>query len=156
MGQIRIRSALPREAGEITALARRSKGYWGYDRAVLARMSDMLTMNADQIRDGVVVVAEQDGALLGYYQLGGEPPDGELMDLFLEPAVIGTGLGRVLWDHAVKSASERGFRSLTLESDPHAEPFYLRMGAERIGEQEVVPGRLLPLMRATLAPTTTP
>ncbi|MGB9281814.1 MAG: GNAT family N-acetyltransferase [Pseudonocardiaceae bacterium] len=156
MGQIRIRSALPREADEITALARRSKGYWGYDRAVLARMSDMLTMNADQIRDGVVVVAEQDGALLGYYQLGGEPPDGELMDLFLEPAVIGTGLGRVLWDHAVKSASERGFRSLTLESDPHAEPFYLRMGAERIGEQEVVPGRLLPLMRATLAPTTTP
>ncbi|MGB8961873.1 MAG: GNAT family N-acetyltransferase [Pseudonocardiaceae bacterium] len=156
MGQIRIRSALPREAAEITALARRSKGYWGYDRAVLARMSDMLTMNADQIRDGVVVVAEQDGALLGYYQLGGEPPDGELMDLFLEPAVIGTGLGRVLWDHAVKSASERGFRSLTLESDPHAEPFYLRMGAERIGEQEVVPGRLLPLMRATLAPTTTP
>jgi GNAT superfamily N-acetyltransferase len=73
------------------------------------------------------------------------------MDSFLEPAVIGTGLGRMLWEHAVKSASERGFHTLTLESDPHAEPFYLRMGAERIGEREVAPGRVLPLMRTTLA-----
>jgi GNAT superfamily N-acetyltransferase len=65
---------------------------------------------------------------LGYYQLGGEPPNGELMDMFIEPAVIGTGLGRMLWEHTVRSASERVFHSLTLESDPHAEPFYLRMG----------------------------
>jgi hypothetical protein len=42
----------------------------------------MLTMNPDQIRDGGVVVVEQDGTLLGYYQLRGEPPDGELVDLF--------------------------------------------------------------------------
>jgi hypothetical protein len=60
MGQIRLRSALPREAGEITALARRSKGYWGYARDILDRMRDMLAMNADQIRDGLVVVAERD------------------------------------------------------------------------------------------------
>ncbi len=153
MGQIRLRSALPSEAGEITALARRSKGHWGYDREVLDRMRDVLTMDADQIRDGLVVVADQDGALLGYYRLGGEPPDGELMDMFVEPAVIGTGLGRVLWEHAVRSASERGFHSLTLESDPNAEPFYSRMGAERIGEREVAPGRVLPLMRTTLAGT---
>jgi GNAT superfamily N-acetyltransferase len=150
MGQIRLRSALPREADEISALARHSKGYWGYDRKVLDRMRDMLTMSVGQIRDGLVVVAERDSALLGYYQLGGEPPDGELMDMFIEPAVIGTGLGRILWEHAVRSAIERGFHSLTLESDPHAEPFYLRMGAERIGEREVAPGRVLPLMRTTL------
>lgn len=150
MGEIRLRSALPREAGEITALARRSKGHWGYDREILDGMRDMLTMHADQIREGFVVVAEQDGALFGYYRLGGEPPDGELMDLFIEPAVIGTGLGRMLWEHAVRSASERGFHSLVLESDPNAEPFYLRMGAERIGEREVAPGRVLPLMKTTL------
>jgi GNAT superfamily N-acetyltransferase len=114
MGQIRLRSALPCEAGHITELARRSQ------------------------------------APLGYYQLGGKPPDGELMDIFIEPAVIGTGLGRMLWEHAVRSASERGFHSLTLESDPHAEPFYLHMGAARIGEREVAPGRVLPLMRMTL------
>lgn len=72
------------------------------------------------------------------------------MDMFIKPAVIGTGLGRMLWEHAVRSASERGFHRLTLESDPHAEPFYLHMGVTRIGEREVALGRVLPLMRTTL------
>lgn len=67
MAQIRLRSAVPCKAGRITELARRSKGYWGYDREVLDRMRDMLTMNTDQIRDGLVVVAEQDSTLLGHY-----------------------------------------------------------------------------------------
>jgi len=149
MGQIRMRPAEPGEADQITALARRSKGYWGYGQDALDRMRDLLTVSADQIRAGVVVVAEQDGGLLGYYQLGGEPPDGELMDMFVEPAVIGTGLGRRLWEHAISSARARGFESLTLESDPHAEPFYLRMGADRIGQREVAAERVLPLMRAS-------
>jgi hypothetical protein len=56
----------------------------------------------------------------------------------------------MLWEHAVASALERGFQTLSLESDPNAEPFYLHMGAERIGEREVTPGRVLPVMRARL------
>jgi GNAT superfamily N-acetyltransferase len=150
MSGLRLRFAAPSEAEEITALARRSKGYWGYDREVLDRMREMLAISAEQIRAGHVVVVDRDGVLLGYYQLGGEPPHGELMDMFLDAAVIGTGLGRMLWDHATSSARERGFHSLTLESDPHAEPFYLRMGAKHVGEREVAPGRLLPLMKAIL------
>jgi len=146
-----LRPARPSEADEITALTLRSKGYWAYDPEVLEGMRPMLTMSPDRIRDDRVVVAEQDGMLLGYYQLGGEPPDGELVDLFIEPQVIGTGLGRLLWNHAVTSALKRGFRTLSLESDPNAEGFYLRMGAERIGWREVAPGRVLPAMRARLS-----
>ena len=113
-------------------------------------MRGILAVSAEQIRAGHVVVADRDGALVGYYQLGGKPPHGELMDMFVDPTVIGTGLGRMLWDHAIGSARERGFKSLMLESDPNAEPFYLRMGATRIGEREVTPGRVLPLMRTIL------
>ncbi|MGH3777017.1 MAG: GNAT family N-acetyltransferase [Pseudonocardiaceae bacterium] len=149
MDGLTLRFAAPSEADEITALTRRSKGHWGYDREVPDRMREMLAVSAEQIRAGHVVVADRDGVLLGY-QMGGEPPHGELMDMFLDPSVIGTGLGRKLWDHAARSARERGFHSLTLESDPHAEPFYLSMGAERIGEREVAPGRVLPLMKAIL------
>jgi GNAT superfamily N-acetyltransferase len=36
-------------------------------------------------------------------------PNGELADLFLETEVIGTGLGRALWEHAVASARSAGF-----------------------------------------------
>ncbi len=142
MNQVRLRAAEPREACDLTALAHRSKGYWGYDQASLDRVRELLTMCSDQIRDQRVIVAERDGVILELLSMGGEPPDAELMDLFIEPDAIGTGLGRRLWEHAVKSARERGFRSLQLESDPHAEPFYVRMGARRIGEREVAPERV--------------
>ncbi|MDT0342841.1 GNAT family N-acetyltransferase [Streptomyces litchfieldiae] len=150
MDEISLRTAEPDEAPALTALTRRSKAHWGYPRAMLERWADMLTVSSATIRDGNVVVAERNGVVAGYYQLTGEPPHGELADLFLEPDVIGTGLGRTLWEHAVASARDAGFRTLTLESDPHAEGFYLRMGAERVGEREVAPGRRLPVMRITV------
>ncbi|NUW36257.1 GNAT family N-acetyltransferase [Nonomuraea sp. SMC257] len=150
MNKIILRAAEPGEADALTALTRRSKAYWGYPQAMLDRMAEMLSISSAAIRDGRVVVAERDCALAGYYQISGEPPHGELADLFLEPEVIGTGLGRTLWEHAVESARGAGFHTLTIESDPHAEAFYLRMGAERVGEREVAPGRSLPILRATV------
>jgi ribosomal protein S18 acetylase RimI-like enzyme len=150
MKLIRLRAAEPHEADNITALARRSKAYWGYDQVFLDRVRDLLIVRPEQVRDERVVVAERDGTLLGYYQLGGDPPAGELVDLFVEPGAIGTGLGRRLWEHATNSARERGFRTLELESDPNAEPFYLHMAAHRVGEREVAPGRWLPIMRIDL------
>src|SRR6185295_3165033 len=96
MEQVRVRAAEPHEADDITALARRSKAYWGYDREFLERIRDLLSVEPAEIRDGLVVVAERAGALLGYYRLGGEPPDGELVDLFVDPAAIRTGVGRRL------------------------------------------------------------
>jgi hypothetical protein len=45
-----------------------------------------------------------------------------------------------------------GYAQMTWESDPHAEGFYLRMGALRVGEVEstVKPGRFLPKMKYLL------
>lgn len=150
MDRIGLRAAEPHEAAAITGLARRSKAHWGYSQDFLDLVRDMLTVYPDEIRDERVVVADHAGTLLGYYRLEGEPPDGELADLFVEPRAIGTGLGRRLWEHVVASARTRGFRQLELESDPHAEPFYRHMGAERVGEFEAASGRLLPIMRIKL------
>ncbi|MQA11102.1 MAG: GNAT family N-acetyltransferase [Pseudonocardiaceae bacterium] len=130
---------------------RRSKAYWGYDLEFLERVRELLSIGPEQIQDDRVIVAERDGVLLGVYQLSGEPPEAELTDLFIEPAAIGSGVGRTLWEHAVCAARARGFRSVLLESDPNAEGFYVRMGAERVGELPVAPGRALPLMRLTIA-----
>ncbi|QRP49351.1 GNAT family N-acetyltransferase [Amycolatopsis sp. FDAARGOS 1241] len=150
MDQLRLRAAEPHEAAAITELARRSKAYWGYSREFLDRVREDLTVHAHQIRAGNVVVAEDGTTLLGYYRLGGAPPDGELADLFVDPGAIGTGLGRRLWDHAVGQARERGFRSLELEADPNAEPFYLHVGATKTGERQVASGRTLPVLRVDL------
>ena len=148
MAEILVRNAEPDEAELLTGLTRRSKAHWGYPQAMLDRWADVLSVSPAAIRGGTVVVAERDGVVVGYYQLAGRPPDGDLVDLFLEPVAIGSGLGRLLWEHAADTARRAGFRTLTLESDPHAEGFYLHMGAELVGEREVAPGRSLPVLRS--------
>lgn len=42
------------------------------------------------------MVAEHDGALLGFYRLAGHAPVEELGDLFLDPVAIGSLAGREL------------------------------------------------------------
>jgi ribosomal protein S18 acetylase RimI-like enzyme len=67
-------------------------------------------------------VAERDGTVIGYATTSPAkadwlpPPDGagELTNLYLDPAVIGTGAGRALYDHAVADLAERGFDPLVV------------------------------------------
>jgi GNAT superfamily N-acetyltransferase len=148
-----IRPGRPDEASEISALALRSKGYWGYDAAFLAACRDDLTVDPDWC-DGVrLVVADDGGRLLGYARIAGEPPVGELAGLFVDPTAIGRGVGRVLLRHATAIATGLGMRTLEIDSDPYAEPFYLHAGAVRVGESPstVLPGRLLPRLELTVA-----
>lgn len=147
-----VRAARPSEASALSALALRSKGHWGYDATFLAACRADLTVPAQDC-DGVRVrVAERGGALLGFARVTGRPPTGVLADLFVEPAAIGSGIGRLLLADALARAAERGFGSLVLDADPHAEPFYLRAGAVRIGTSPSgsVPGRLLPRLEMSV------
>jgi GNAT superfamily N-acetyltransferase len=88
-----------------------------------------------------------------FYALAGTPPVGILEDLFVEPEHIGTGVGRVLWSHAMVTAGTLGFERITLEADPGAEPFYLAMGARRCGSvpSGSIPGRVLPVLEIAVA-----
>lgn len=148
-----VRPARPDEAGAISALALRSKGHWGYDAAFLEACREDLTI-APEWCDGVrLVVAEEDGVLLGYARIAGGPPVAELAGLFVDPPAIGRGVGALLLRHAVATAAGLGIEALELDSDPYAEPFYLRAGAVRTGStpSTVDPTRALPHL--TLAVT---
>jgi GNAT superfamily N-acetyltransferase len=149
---ISFRPARPDEADALGDLALESKAHWGYDRAFLDRVRDELTFSPDVVTARRMVVADEDGRLLGFYSLDGTPPDGELGNLWIEPESIGTGLGRQLWQHAVDAAREAGFASLRIDADPHAEGFYLAMGARKVGETPSgsIAGRLLPTLRYDL------
>lgn len=141
-----LRPARPDEAAELTELALRAKGHWGYDQDFLAACRAELTIAPAEVRARRTTVAEVDGRVLGFYTLDGGPPVAELGQMFVEPAVIGGGIGRTLWRHAVAAATELGITELTIDADPYAEGFYLAMGAVRTG---VVPsgsiaGRELP------------
>lgn len=84
-------------------------------------------------------VAERSGTVLGYLTTAPAndewlpPPDGagEVTNLYLEPDVIGTGVGRRLYEHAALDLRERGFNPLVIwafRDNPRARQFYERMG----------------------------
>jgi hypothetical protein len=53
----------------------------------------------------------------------------------------------MLWEAAISHAAGAGFDAFSIESDPNAEPFYLAMGAHRIGTRiSDDSGRELPLL----------
>ncbi|GAA3012924.1 GNAT family N-acetyltransferase [Streptosporangium longisporum] len=148
-----IRAARAAEAGALSELAVRSKAHWGYDEEFMAACRDELAVPESEIARLRTTVAEHDGRVLGFATLEGDPPEGSLGMLFVEPDAIGRGVGRRLFEHAVATAADLGFERLTIDADPNAEPFYLAMGAVRIGATPSgsVPGRMLPLLAITVA-----
>jgi GNAT superfamily N-acetyltransferase len=149
---IAVRVAVPTDATRISEVAFRSKAHWGYDAQFMEACRDDLTVRADECDGERVVVAMRDDEIIGYYHLTGTPPSGELADLFVDPSAIGSGVGGLLYRDATTRARQLGFRELMLDSDPHAEDFYLHMGAVRIGEvpSTAIPGRSLPQLRIDL------
>ncbi|MCX2970924.1 MULTISPECIES: GNAT family N-acetyltransferase [Streptomyces] len=147
-----IRPARATEAGILTELALRSKAHWGYDARFLKACRTELTVAADEVARRRAMVADRGGHILGFTTLEGEPPTGVLGMMFVAPQVIGQGVGRLLFEHTVAAGRDLGFTQLTIDSDPHAEPFYRAMGAVRTGgvPSGSVAGRVLPRMVVTI------
>lgn len=150
MNAVTLRRAKPHEAGILSDLALAAKGYWGYDEAFLESCRDELTFSPEELVRRRFVVAELDGLVVGFYSVDGDPPVGELGNMWIVPGRIGTGLGRVVWQDSMATAAAAGFEHLLIDAEPNAEGFYRKMGAERIGETPSgsVPGRMLPQLRA--------
>lgn len=86
-----------------------------------------------------VFVLEDDGKVVGFYDLRDRGDHVELVRMFLSPDLIGHGYGRTLWDHAVEQATAMSARMLIM-ADPGAVGFYQAMGAHLERHQEVAPG----------------
>ena len=150
-----IRRATVAESALLTDITFRAKAYWGYSPQLMAQWRGIISVPPELIRNNPVYLLEDSGRVCGYYSL--EHPDGDqimLENLFIDPDYIGSGVGRTLLQHALALAASLGYQTVGLESDPHAEGFYLRLGAVRIGERPApIPGqpeRVLPQMRFEL------
>lgn len=149
---VRLRPASPTEAATLSALAVRSKASWGYDESFLRACHAELTITPGFIEEAVVELAEVDGEIAGFFSLAPWNSDIEVCHFFVDPAHVGRGVGRLLWSLAAERAAELGFSRVLIQSDPNAEGFYVKLGAERIGEvpSQVQPGRRLPLLLYSL------
>lgn len=147
-----LRPARREEAAALSDLALRSKGHWGYDAEFLAACRAELTLDPDELATHRTLVADVDGRPAGFGTLEGAPPYGELGMLFVDPDLLGRGIGRVLLAALLDRARQEGFTRLSVDADPHAEAFYLAHGAVRAGavESASIPGRVLPRLELTL------
>ena len=82
-------------------------------------------------RHPVFLAEDPAGRLLGFSSLFLEPPELDLA--FVADDAQGMGIGRLLVDHMIGQAREAGLAGVRVVSNPSAEGFYLRMGAERVG-----------------------
>jgi GNAT superfamily N-acetyltransferase len=148
---LRIDRADPDHAGLLTALAHAAKGHWGYGEELLALWREDLTFTPDYITQRPVYAARAADRIVRVHALGGSGAEQELEHLWVHPEFHGRGIGRALLDHACDTARSVGGQHLKIVSDPHAEGFYRRMGARRVGEVPSRPeARRFPLLRLPL------
>ena len=161
---LNIRRAVVSDAPGLSDLAMRSKAVWGYDDDFLATCVDELTVTADQIAEHDVWLAERDGSAaepIGFYDLAmGVHGRGtaELRLLFVDPSAKGTGVGGALWRHMVGRAGALDVKSVFLDADPFALPFYEHQGCVVVGQSPSgsIPGRFLPRLEKQLPGRTKP
>lgn len=150
---ISIRRAHSTEAGTLTELALRSKRAWGYDERFMALVMPDMIVHPDSLRDEYGIVAEEDGAAVGYAIVRLDGDSAFLRDLFVEPGYFRRGIGSALFTAAVQHARTNGAERLRLGGDPNAKGFYERLGMVQVGEEPSIAGggRMLPIMELDLS-----
>lgn len=136
----------------LSALCMRSKAYWGYDDAFMAACREELTLSPQDLDHFAAVMAEIDGRPAGVALVGWDGPDAEIEKFFVDPAFMGRGVGRALFDWCTSTARAMHAPRLLIEADPQAAPFYEHMGAKAIGQvpSASIPGRSLPHLALAL------
>ena len=151
-----IRSPAAEELPALSALCFKSKAVWGYDSDFMEACRRELSFEPCELQSTSVVVAEQDGRIVGVAQIKVTGSEADLLKLFVEPTVLRSGIGRALFTWATELAISQGADRLSIEADPDAAPFYKRMGAQDVGlaPSGSIPGRMLPrLVKDLCAPS---
>lgn len=131
MTDITIREALPYEAAALSEIALKAKGYWGYSSAQLELWKkEFLTVSPDYIQANRVWTASIEGRqAVGFAAVEQHGEEFVLEHLWVLPEYIGRGVGKRLFLHIAATVPEFVFTS-----DPHADDFYRKMGAQKIGD----------------------
>ena len=148
-----VRLAKPEEARALTDLAHESKRHWGYPENWINHWKDALTITPEYISANQVFVAEDDEHVIGFYALVVSGNHAELDHMWVSPDHLGTGVGKALFVHAMRSAKGQNLSEVEILSDPNAEGFYQKMGAYRTGDSlSEVDGQPRVLPRLTIDP----
>jgi len=125
---IAIRRAGAADAAALNQIVHTSRSHKGE----YSPMLDSYEITPAQIARDEIHLAEQDGAVVGFYSLMlGDAPELDLM--FIHDSAHGLGLGRQLFGHMRALAKEKGVSAVKIVSHPPAAGFYRKMGAVEAG-----------------------
>lgn len=141
-----LRNPCPDELAELSALCLRSKAVWGYDAVFIEACHHELTLTVRDLQQTCLQVAEDADGIIGVAQVSLHERDAILDKLFVEPARLRCGAGRLLFQWAVAAASGAGASRVIIDADPDAAGFYQRLGARQTGmvQSGSIPGLWLP------------
>jgi GNAT superfamily N-acetyltransferase len=125
--------AKPDETATLTHIAFSAKRHWGYSEKWMEVWREVLTIQPEFVASHETYVAMVDARIVGFYALARNDGKMDLAHLWVLPDAMSQGIGRSLFVHAAARTRALGFRYLEIESDPNAEGFYQRMGAQRVG-----------------------
>src|SRR5688572_31918118 len=98
--------AHPKDAAALTSIAFAAKRHWRYPESWIARWTDALTVTPGYIESNPTFGALVDGDLFGFYALQLRTTEVQLDHLWVLPSAMRRGVGRVLFEHAEKTARE--------------------------------------------------
>jgi len=151
---VRVVRARPEDAAALTAVAFEAKRAWGYPESWIQAWSATLTLAPCSVAEFPTFSAVEGGEVLGFCMASLAGQEARIEHLWVRPAHWGQGVGRALFRHVEAVAKSAGAAVLAVESDPHAEGFYVSMGAVRVGS---VPAamegveRVLPILEKGIA-----
>ena len=149
---MKIKKASINDNEILTEITEKSKAYWGYSEEQILKWKDNLTVSKDYIKNNCVYTLIKDGRIVGYYSYIIKEKKNIILDnLFILPAYIGKGLGKYLMNDFLNRMKKENFEKITLDSEPNAEDFYLKLGFKKIGEFETsIKNRFMPIMEMCL------
>jgi GNAT superfamily N-acetyltransferase len=130
---VQLVRAHPSDASTLSTIAWASKAHWGYPNHWMEQWREQLTITPQFVAANETFAAVSNEQIIAFHALRETAETFRLEHLWVLPEQIGHGIGRLLFTHAAERAAARGARSLTIEADPNAEPFYRHMGAVRFG-----------------------
>jgi GNAT superfamily N-acetyltransferase len=98
------------------------------DRANLLAHPEHLILGPEGLNEGRVLVAEQDGSVVGFATWADADGVTELEDLFVDPDWTRQGMATALVKGIAEVLRARGVERLEVTANPHAMGFYTAIG----------------------------
>ncbi len=152
LDQVSIRPAAALELGRLREIAADGKRFWGYDPDLVERWVALGDFTPELFAEKDVFVAVAGGEIIAWSSLILNGDLCWLDDLWVAPRWIRHGIGRRLFDHAVRYAKSAGATAMEWEAEPFAVAFYEKMGGRHVRDSEpsATWNRTLPVMALTL------